>query len=176
MSIADICKREIVTIDQGASLREAAALMRSRHVGALLVTADTPEGCGALGLVTDRDIAIEAVAQGLDPAAPRVGPVARGKLVAVPSRAGIGDAVALMQQAGVRRLVVTEQEGQVAGFVSSDDLLDAVAAELGGLAHALRAGIAREAAERKPQAAAPARPVFLPAGTPGMPWPGTTVD
>jgi CBS domain-containing protein len=38
MSIAQICKREIVTIDATARLKDAAALMRSRHVGALVVT------------------------------------------------------------------------------------------------------------------------------------------
>ena len=38
MNIGSICQREIVTIDADASLREAAAVMRERHVGALVVT------------------------------------------------------------------------------------------------------------------------------------------
>jgi hypothetical protein len=66
---------------------------------------------------------------------------------------------------------VTEQEGQLAGFVSSDDLLDALAAELSGLAEALRSGITRESAERGAISPPRPRPVFLPHGTPGMQQP-----
>ena len=55
-----------------------------------------------------------------------------------------------MEEGGVRRLLVTDSDGRVIGFLSSDDVLDAVAAELGGLARALRSGIARENAERGP--------------------------
>lgn len=173
MNIARICKREIVTIDQNASLREAAALMRSQHVGALVVTAEQAPGRRAVGVVTDRDLAIDVLARELEPSSVKIGQLAHGKLAAVPARAGIGDAVAVMQQAGVRRLLVTGQDGEIAGFVSSDDLLDALATELGGLAQALRSGIARESAERQAIARPVPQPVFLPAGTPGMPWPGT---
>lgn len=41
MTIAAICRREIITIDSTASLRDAATLMRERHVGALVVTVET---------------------------------------------------------------------------------------------------------------------------------------
>jgi hypothetical protein len=47
-------------------------------------------------------------------------------------------------------------------------------AELGGLA-ALRSGVVRESAQRKAIAPATAPPVFLPQGTPGMPWPARLV-
>jgi hypothetical protein len=76
-----------------------------------------------------------------------------------------------MREAGVRRLLVTEPGGQLGGFVSSDDLLDAIAHELGGLAQALRSGITRESAERGAIPASQPRPVFLPHGTPGMQQP-----
>ena len=71
-----------------------------------------------------------------------------------------------MEEGGVRRLLVTDGDGRVIGFLSSDDVVDAMAAELGGLARALRSGIARESA------GAPglpdAFPCFLPYGIPGM--------
>ena len=66
----------------------------------------------------------------------------------------------------MRRLLVIDDEGRVIGFLSSDDLLDAVATELSGLASALRSGIARESAERGPLP--PSDAVFLPLGMPGM--------
>lgn len=168
MSIAQICKREIVHIEATAPLKDAAALMRSRHVGALVVTVTRDGREVAVGMITDRDLAIEALSRGLDPGEVKVGQVASRHLASVAGTAGIAEAVAVMRQAGVRRLLVTEQDGQIAGFVSSDDLLDTLAAELGGLAEALRSGIAREGVERSELPPPAPRPVFLPHGTPGM--------
>jgi CBS domain-containing protein len=167
MNIASICQRDIVTVDADASLRDAAVLMRDHHVGALVVTEGeaTP---GVKGVVTDRDLAIEVLALDLDPAFIRIGELATGTPVAVAGSGSLQDAVALMEEHGVRRLLVTAADGGVIGFLSADDLVDAMAAEVGGLARALRAGIARETAERPAVAPRPARAVFLPQGMPGM--------
>lgn len=168
MSIGDICQRHIITIDAAATLREAANRMREHHVGALVVTVEAAGRDQVVGVLTDRDMAIEVLARDLDAADVRVGQVASRRLAAVPAAAGIGDAVVLMQQAGVRRLLVTGTEGQLEGFVTADDLLDALAGQLGGLATALKSGIARESAERPAIAPPHPRPAFLPQGTPGF--------
>lgn len=165
MSIADICQRRVITIEADASLKEAAASMREHHVGALVVV-DATEISRVAGVVTDRDLAIEVLAGDVDAASMRIGQLVNGSLVAVSGRGSVLDAVAAMEEAGVRRLLVTDDDGRVIGFLSSDDLLDAVASELDGLARALRSGIARESAERTPFP--PADPVFLPLGMPGM--------
>lgn len=167
MNIAQLCQREIVTVSDHASLREAAALMRDHHVGALVVT-DAAELTRAVGVVTDRDFAIEVLARDLNPADLRIGQLSSKKVVVVPGSATVQEAVAAMENAGVRRLLVTDDEGGVIGFVSTDDLVEAMAAELGGLARALRSGIVRESAERPALEPMRPRPVFLPQGTPGM--------
>jgi CBS domain-containing protein len=168
MSIAQICQRHVITIGAAATLREAAALMREHHVGALVVTAEAGGQNQVVGVLTDRDLAIEVLARGMGTEDLRVAQVASRRLAAVPGSAGIGEAVAAMQQAGVRRLLVTESDGQLAGFVTADDLLDALAGQLGGLAAALRSGIARETSERPSVSPPRPRPAFLPHGTPGM--------
>lgn len=173
MSIEAICKRQVVTIDAGASLAEAARVMRNRHVGALVVTEQADGREHVVGVVTDRDLAVEVLARNLAPAGVRIGQLATHKLVAVRGSADLGEAVARMQGAGVRRLLVVSDEGQLMGFLSSDDLLDALAAQLAGLASALRTGIERETVERGEVEPLGARPVFLPHGTPGMPGAGT---
>ena len=171
MNIANLCRRQIVTIDAGATLREAAARMREHHVGALVVTVENAGNECVYGVITDRDLAIEILARDLNPADIRVGPLARRELASVPADAGIAEAVAVMKEAGVRRLLVTEAQGQIVGIVAADDLLDALAAQLTGLALALRSGIAREGAERSAIPPPHPRPVFLPHGTPGMQQP-----
>ena len=167
MNVASFCQRDLVTVAENASLSEAAGLMRSRHVGALVVTSVDGDQQFVTGIVTDRDLVVEVLARNLAAAEMKVGQVTNRKLVAVPGSAGIGEAVKAMNEAGVRRLLVTEGDGRLSGLVSSDDLLYALAAELGGLASALRAGIAREGRERQGVVAPTPRPVFLPEGTPG---------
>jgi CBS domain-containing protein len=171
MTIASICRSEVVSVDAGASLREAAILMREHHVGALVVTVPGAGHEQVVGMVTDRDMAIEILARDLDPADVKVGQVANRKLASVPDAAGIGDAVAIMQAAGVRRLLVTGADGQLVGFVSADDLLEALAAQLSLLAGALRSGIAREETQRASIPPARPRPVFLAHGTPSLQQP-----
>jgi CBS domain-containing protein len=163
MNIADICTQDIVMADQQASLQEAATLMREQHVGTLLVVDNSDGGAQAVGIVTDRDFVIEAMARGLDAAQTPVGQLAEGKLAVVPTSASVDDAIAAMKERGVRRLLVANEAGELYGIVSLDDLLDALAHEMSELAHAVRGGLEREAAERAPLPAAEMRAVRIPA-------------
>jgi CBS domain-containing protein len=150
MKVADICTREVVATGRSTSLREAATLMRERHVGALAVLADSAQGAQVVGIVTDRDLVIEALARGLDPAQTDIGRFADGKLAAVSAGASVDDAIEAMKKRGVRRLLVAGDGGTLFGILSLDDLLDAMAHEMSEVAAALRGGIAREVAEREP--------------------------
>ncbi len=167
MNIASICQRDVLTIEADASLRHAANLMREHHVGALVVT-DAAAPSRVAGVVTDRDLAIEVLARDLDAGSIRVGQLVRRAPVSVPGNGSLREAVAAMEKAGVRRLLVTGDDGRVVGFVSADDLVEALAAEVVGLARALRSGIARETAERPPASPASPDDVFLPLGMLGM--------
>jgi CBS domain-containing protein len=166
MNIGSICKRHLVSVDAGATLQQAALLMREHHVGALVVTA----GEQVAGVLTDRDLAIEVLARGLDAARQTAGSLARSPLVAAHEDEPIDAAVARMQSAGVRRLLVQDAQGHLVGLVSFDDLLPACIAPLARMADAIRHGFEHEAAERG-ALAAPPRPVLrVPAiGTAGWP-------
>ncbi|MGA0610812.1 CBS domain-containing protein [Caldimonas sp. KR1-144] len=168
MNLESLCQRELVTIDTNAPLRQAAVRMRECHVGALLVTEGEDQGVRAVGLVTDRDLAIEVIARDIAPSELRVGHIATSAIVTAPGSASVQEAVEVMARAGVRRLLVTDGEHGVIGLVSVDDLIDAISAELAGLARALRSSIARETSERRAVTPPTPRPVFLPQGTPGM--------
>lgn len=162
MDLASLCTREVVGIDAQASLREAAALMCEEHVGALVVmTADEPTQ--VVGLVTDRDLAIDGLGRPGGPDSLKVGHLAKSPPLAIPGSAGVAEAVAAMEKAGVRRLLVVDPDGGVVGIVSADDLLFAVTGELETLSRALRGNIEREKSTRGVvRGAAPARPVFFP--------------
>ena len=163
MNIGDICTREVVMADQAISLQQAAALMRQHHVGALVVTAGSADGVQAVGMVTDRDLVIEAIARGLDAKETEIGRLADSKLAALPAGAIVDDAIVAMKKQGVRRLLVSGDDGHLYGIVSLDDLLDALAHEMSEVAHAVRSGIERETAERPALPSIEVRAVRIPA-------------
>ncbi len=139
-----ICRRRVITIGRGESPARAAELMRDHHVGALVVTTDTTDGPHVVGVVTDRDLVIEALARGPAGASAPVGELANLQVASVCEEDDLERAVALMQDRGVRRLLVTDADKRLVGFVSLDDLIDAYAGELAGLVKVIRSGIERE--------------------------------
>jgi CBS domain-containing protein len=148
MNLGTLCKRHVVSIDRGQSLHQAARLMREQHVGSIVVTDDSAEGRRVIGIVTDRDLAIEVLADSGTALTQPVGELLDGSLVSAPSHAGLEQGIDLMRAAGVRRLLVRDDQGHLAGIVSFDDLLDACAQQLSGLADVMRKGLQREATER----------------------------
>lgn len=148
MNLGTICQRHVITVDRNESLQRAAHQMRDQHVGSLVVTDDTPEGRRVVGLVTDRDLALAVLADGQTAALHSVGSLLDGTLVSTTEQAELSQGIELMRAAGVRRLLVRDAQGHLAGIVSFDDLIDACASQLTGLADVVRKGIQREAQER----------------------------
>lgn len=118
MQLHELMTQNVQGIDSNATLREAAEQMASLDIGALPVV----EGDQAVGMITDRDITVRAVAQGLDPKATNVRGSMTAELEYAPSDASIEDALRIMQARQVRRLVVTDNEGHLQGIVSLGDL------------------------------------------------------
>lgn len=168
MDISSLCGREVVGIPAEASLHDAAALMCDEHVGALVVvtSAEPPQ---VVGILTDRDLALEVLGRMDDAGNLRAGHLAKAPPVAVLATASFQEAAAAMEKAGVRRLLVVDDDGGVIGIVSAEDLLGAISEELSGLVRALRSGIEREKGERHVIAhSATRRPVFPGFGTTAM--------
>ncbi|MDH5538363.1 MAG: CBS domain-containing protein [Rhizobacter sp.] len=167
MNVGYICRRHIVAIDSASTLTQAASLMREQHVGALVVTTNGPEGTQVTGLVTDRDLVIDVLARGLDTRGVQIGDLASRRLVSVTENEALSSAIETMQKSGVRRLLVTNDDLRLMGIVSLDDLLDACASELDGLAKVIRSGIERESG-KAPKATSPPPSLHVPAvGTAG---------
>jgi CBS-domain-containing membrane protein len=154
MSVHQLCKREVVTIDANAPVRAAAQVMCDQHVGALVVTQHPPhQRRKMVGLVTDRDLVVGALAHHATPADVAVGEVMSRQAIGVPASASLGDSAATMREEGVRRLLVVDEGSRLLGVVTLDDVIEALAAEMADVTQALRTGLARErGAERTSQA------------------------
>lgn len=137
--LGKICTKPVVTASVQMTVDQAARAMRSRNVGALVVVnAGRP-----VGMLTDRDVAIEVVAKGLDPDTARVGDVMHKKPVTIREDLGIFDAAKVFASTGVRRLPVVTKSGVLVGVITVDDLIMLLGNELGHVAGALSAGLRR---------------------------------
>lgn len=150
MSILSIAQRRVVTVDAHASLKEAAQLMRDRHVGAVVVTEGDAGSSRLAGVVTDRDLALLVVAEGRSAQMP-VGQAVGANPVAIPPSASTAEAAEAMRDAGVRRLLIVDDEGRLGGIVTLDDLIASYADQLDDISQALERGreqeVEREAGE-----------------------------
>lgn len=81
MRIGDICIREVACVGRDASIQEAAQLMRTRHVGDLVIVEHTPKGRLPLGIVTDRDLVVEVLAEKIDCSRLTIGDIVIGHLI-----------------------------------------------------------------------------------------------
>lgn len=144
MDVDRIYSRNVVSVPCSANLGEAAARMKRSHVGALLVTEDAPNDNRAIGIVTDRDLVLYALAEGIGPTEASVEDVMTRGLATVPRTANLYEVAEVMRASGVRRLGVSDADGTLVGVVSMDDMVDAIAAEFISLAGALRVERERE--------------------------------
>jgi CBS domain-containing protein len=136
MNIEAICSRIVVVALPATSVHEGARLLREHHVGALVVI-DSRQNSRPLGIVTDRDMVVEVLATGIDPSKLAVGDIMSGNIVTVSASEGVPETIKLMQERGVRRVVVVDNAGALVGIVSFDDLVPYVSEGLAGLADAI---------------------------------------
>src|SRR5512134_1924649 len=135
MQAGEICNREVIVVKREVSVREAAALMRQYHVGDLVVVEERAGNRAPVGIVTDRDIAIEVVAMGVDPVAVTVGEIMGPDLITAGEKDTVYDTLQRMRQHGVRRIPVVDAQGGLAGIVSLADLLEFLAEEISSLSN-----------------------------------------
>jgi CBS domain-containing protein len=118
MQVHEVMSKNLKTIDSSASLIEAAELMRSADVGALPVA----EGGRPIGMLTDRDIVVRAVAELKDPANTTVREVITPRLSTIYADRDVNEAAELMAKDQVRRLLVIDHHQAPVGIVSLGDL------------------------------------------------------
>lgn len=137
MSIRALCGRTVVTIQRQASVEDAARLMRSSHVGDVVVV-DATDTRIPVGILTDRDIVLEVVGRGLTPATTSVGGVMSTPVLTLREEDGFLAALDKMSARGVRRAPVVDGEGHLKGLVSFDDLVLLLAQELAKIGALIR--------------------------------------
>jgi CBS domain-containing protein len=118
VQIREIMTRNPVVTRPDTTLREAAQTMRELDSGVLPIG----EGDRLLGMLTDRDITVRAVAEGKDPSSTAVREVMSSEVVYCLEDEDEREAAAKMEQHQLRRLVVLDRDQRLVGIVSLGDL------------------------------------------------------
>lgn len=141
MKVARCMSTDVRIVPPEATIQDAGRQMLDGDTGALLVgSPDRPQG-----IVTDRDIAVRAVAQGRGPDTP-VGDVMTAEVVTVRDDQDLDDVAVLMSDRQVRRVAVLGDDGRVAGMISVGDFAKS---DDGDTAEAALAGIAQDGGEHR---------------------------
>ena len=124
MRVGEYCNREVVVIEQDDSLTEAARVMREYHVGNVIIVRSENGKQIPLGILTDRDIALEIVAKSTDPESLRVGDAMSYELTTVSEDDDLMQLIEIMRDKGIRRVPVVDVDETLVGIITVDDLLD----------------------------------------------------
>ena len=118
MKLKEIMALNVETVGPDATLQEAADKMKRRDIGVLPVV----EGKKPIGVVTDRDITLRAVASGADVTKTKVREVMTREPQLVYEDQTINEACELMEKNKIRRLVVLNRQGALVGILSLNDV------------------------------------------------------
>ena len=131
MPIGELAIRQVVVASRETSVLDAAKLMRQHHVGDVVITDQIGGRSVPVGIVTDRDLVLEVLAQEVDAAKLSMGDIITGDLTTVKDYEGVFQTIQVMRAKGARRIPVVDNEGALVGIVSVDDFVELLAEELG---------------------------------------------
>lgn len=145
--LKDFATSVVAVVEPETAALVLAQLMRKHHIGALVVV-EAEEKSRPVGIVTDRDLVLELMAEGLDPAVFTAGDIMSVDLVLATPDMDAMEAVQLMKTHRLRRLVIVDDAGRLMGIVTMEDVLELLTRELANLTAGLAGARDREINER----------------------------
>ncbi len=116
--VEEIMASSVLTVDALSPVKDAAVLMSKKAHGCVLVVEENR----AIGIITDRDIVRQITAEGVDPSKVRAADIMSTPLVTIPVGATILEAAERMITYGIRRIVIVNEDGALAGLLTAGDL------------------------------------------------------
>jgi predicted transcriptional regulator len=140
MDVNSVANHNVCMVEPHTGIVEAAAQMRAEHVGDLIVVAHRAGRRVPIGILTDRDIVTSIVAKGVAPKDVTVADAMSAGLLKVRIDNGLEFALREMRRVGVRRAPVVDENDDLIGVISIDDVIDHLAVQLGHIADIVRLG------------------------------------
>jgi CBS domain-containing protein len=117
--VSEIMTQQPVCVSPRTPLVDVARLMQDRDCGAIPVCG---EDTFPIGIVTDRDIVMRAIAVGKDPATLLAGDVMTAPATTIVENASLDDCAEALELAQIRRIIVVDRSGRMTGIVAQADI------------------------------------------------------
>lgn len=118
---SDVMTKDVVTCTPADTIVEAARLMKQEDIGPVLVV-EGNDSRTLVGILTDRDIVLKVIAEGLDPQSTRVEKVMSKKLVTCRTDDDVDVAMNAMAQYQLRRIPVVGENMRLEGIIAQADI------------------------------------------------------
>lgn len=122
MKAREIMSRNPTCVTPDTPLVDAARLMKDENIGVVPVV-ESSDSRRLVGVLTDRDIAIRAVAEGRDGATTSVGHVMSTDIHTSAPDDSVNDIMALMGSEQIRRIPIVDERGDVVGIIAQADIV-----------------------------------------------------
>lgn len=148
MFVDEACNRTVVVADRSTGVDEAARRMREYHVGSIVVVDREGEDARPVGIVTDRDLVVEVLAQDVPTNEITLGDIMSEMLITVDEDEDLLDALDRMRDRGIRRVPVVDSGGRLSGILAVDDVLELLVEALNHIPRLVRRERDTEVARR----------------------------
>lgn len=139
-------EKNLVTLASHATVLDAVKMMRDHHIGNVIICEERDGQKFPIGMVTDRDLAVDVLAQCADPATLKVSAVMTHQIVTCPFNAGIFEMIRVMKTNGITRLPLVSDSGSLKGIVNAKNLIQLLLSGLSDLSQISDRQVKNEAA------------------------------
>lgn len=121
-SVERFYERDVVCMSSTDTVMAAAKSMRENHIGDVVITENRNGKAIPVGIVTDRDLVVGCIADGKDLNTCQLSELINGKVITAREDDSVSDLVKLMVNEGISRLPIVDENGELAGILSSKRL------------------------------------------------------
>jgi CBS domain-containing protein len=161
MKVGEYCNKCVVAIASSADAADAAKLMRTHHVGFLVVHREGDVLRKPIGVLTDRDLVLGVMARDVDPYAVTVEDIMSRQPLTANESDGLNDLLQGLRLAGFRRAPVVDARGALIGIITIDDAIEVITGLMCDVAGSIKS---EQRQERRRRTDPPPPPQRLQAG------------
>lgn len=149
MKIGECCNREVVVAEKQMEVLDTAKLMRKHHVGDLVIVEKRNGVTRPVGILTDRDLVVEVMAQEVPPGEVTAADVMSLDIATVREEEGVWETLERMRDLGVRRMPVVDQDESLVGLITMDDLVGLLTLAMNNMNQLIKGEVRRESRLRR---------------------------
>jgi CBS domain-containing protein len=119
MQVIEVMIKDVKTVRATDNVKDASQIMKENDIGSLIVVSGSGE---AIGIITERDIVIDVVAEGKNAEETKIEEIMSKNLITISPEKSLEEAADIMTEHNIKRLPVIYQ-GKLVGIVTASDLI-----------------------------------------------------